>query len=35
MLCTPIPHSFRSDSLIGTNDAIDRMTFKQLRTGVR
>jgi hypothetical protein len=34
MLCAPIPHSFRINSLIRANDAIDGMTLKQLRTGI-
>jgi hypothetical protein len=34
MLCAPIPHSLRSDGLMGTNDPIDGMTLKQLPTGI-
>jgi hypothetical protein len=34
MLCAPIPHSLRSDSLIRTHDAINGMTLEQLRTGI-
>jgi len=34
MLCAPISHSRRIDSLIRTNDAIDGMTLEQLDTGI-
>jgi hypothetical protein len=34
MPCAPLPHSLRVDSLNGTNDAIDRITLKQLRAGI-
>jgi hypothetical protein len=34
MLCAPILHSLGIDSLIRTNNAIDGMTLKQLRTGI-
>jgi hypothetical protein len=34
MLCAPISYSVRGDSLIRTNNAIDGMTLKQLRTGI-
>src|SRR5262249_26819041 len=34
MLCAPIPHSLRSNSPIRTDDAINGITFGQLRTGI-
>jgi hypothetical protein len=34
MLCAPILHSLGIDSLIRANNAIDGMTFEQLRTGI-
>ena len=34
MLCAPVPHSLRSNSLIRTHDAINGMTLEQLRTGI-
>jgi hypothetical protein len=34
MFCAPILHSLGIDSLIRTNDTIDGITLKQLRTGI-
>ena len=34
MLCAPIPDALRSNRLIRANNTVDRMTLKQLRTGM-